>query len=65
MYGLRDKSLESIPEEMVLKVLANSKLNVSQQCTLECPRPSAASQTREGIVLLYTLQPHLQHWVQC
>ena len=56
-------------------VLDESKLNLSQQCTLaarrangmlECMRPSSASQSKEGIVPLCSalMQPHLEHNVQ-
>ena len=59
-----------------MRVLVNSKLNVSQQCAQEamkanhplgCIEHGIASWVREGIDPLCSalLQPHLEHWVHC
>lgn len=37
------RALQSSPMERDLWVLADSKVNVNQQCALECTRPSTAS----------------------
>ena len=57
--------------ERHLGILAESKLNMSQQCalgpnqTLGCLRPSTATGREEGLSsLCYAVRPHLQHWVQ-
>jgi len=51
MYGLENERLESSPMERDLEIVDDSKLNLSQQCTLAaqrpnctlgCPRPSTA-----------------------
>lgn len=65
MYGLGDERLHGSPVESDLWVLVISKLNVSQQSALGCPRPSAATGLGEGLCpLLCTVRPHLWHWVQ-
>ncbi|KAJ7413624.1 rna-directed dna polymerase from mobile element jockey-like [Willisornis vidua] len=57
--------------KMDLGVLANGKLNLSQQCPVRRTnrvlgdiRHSTTSQLREGIVLLCSVlvRPHLQYW---
>ena len=71
MYRLGAEKLES-PTKRDLGVLADSKLDLSQQCalaakranhTLGCIRPNSANQLREGIIPLHCAQSHLEHCV--
>ncbi|RMC21294.1 hypothetical protein DUI87_02155 [Hirundo rustica rustica] len=74
-YMLRTNLLESILEEKALEVLADTKLNMSQQCALAtkmandilgCIRQSIASSLRKVIFPLYSalVRPHLEFLVQ-
>jgi len=74
-YRLGGEWIDSSPEEVVFRVLADEKLNMTQQCTLTaqkanhilgCIKSRVASRSREGILPLCSalVRPHLESCVQ-
>lgn len=69
-----DKRQEGSPTERDLGVMADSNLDLSQQCALAarrathspgCTRPSTATRQEEGLSALFcAVRPHLHHWVR-
>ena len=69
-----DKRQEGSPTERDLGVMADSNLDLSQQCALAarrathspgCTRPSTAPRQEEGLSALFcAVRPHLHHWVR-
>jgi len=74
-YRLGDEGIESSPAKMILGVLVDKKLNMTQQCTLTaqranhilgCIKSSVARRSREGILPLCStlVRPHGESHIQ-
>jgi len=71
-YRLGTDQIESSPEEKDFGVLADEKLNITQQCVLKancilgCIKRSMASRSREVILPLHSafVRPHLESCIQ-
>lgn len=72
-FKLREEWLKSSPAGRDMRMLLSSKFYMGQQrsftaqrtkCILEYTKHCMTSWEKEGIILLYLVQPHLQHCVQ-